>query len=517
MIYQFDHFEIDTENFELRHDGKTCHVEPLVFDLLCFFSENPGRVIEKDEIIQHVWKGRIVSDATVSSCIKASRKALGDSGEQQAYIKTVRGRGFQFTADVLPVVSEKLALNSENAIKLNNSNKTKPLPSLVILPFQVFGDEEELSPVADGLVENLTTILTRVPLLSVASRTSSFSLKGKEISPQTVREKFSATYMFEGSVQKMADSVRLNVQLIETHNGFHLWARQFDEPHSPDVMMNLLSSCLSHLETHLVKAIFNDLSNESGELSSRQLLAQACSLLSVKGWHRDSFKEAAVLLRRSIAMEPDIALSHAYLALILGLGQNLGLLEKTDKLVEEAIKEAEIALELDNMDSNVLGIASCALSDVGLTERAIPIFMKSTELNPNNAQAWAGLGVAEIMSGNVDRGIECLQHGISISPLDSRLSMWWSSLSLAYLFKKDLDKALEAARKGCQSDDKNYIPRVALTAVLIKSDKHERAMQALRECYRVKPDLSQNEIIFLVGRKLEAVFGEMKSSLCKIN
>src|ERR1700722_17417658 len=81
MRYRFDDFELDSERYELRQDGAVRHVEPLVFDLVLFFVRQSGRVVGRDEIIDQVWQGRAISDATISSCIKAARRALGDSGD----------------------------------------------------------------------------------------------------------------------------------------------------------------------------------------------------------------------------------------------------------------------------------------------------------------------------------------------------------------------------------------------------------------------------------------------------
>ena len=100
MILTFGEFELDIDRFELRRNGQPRKVEPKVFDLMAHFAKNPGQVFSRDELIAAVWHGRVVSDATVSTCIKSARKALGDSGDTQRYIKTVRGRGFRFAADV---------------------------------------------------------------------------------------------------------------------------------------------------------------------------------------------------------------------------------------------------------------------------------------------------------------------------------------------------------------------------------------------------------------------------------
>jgi len=99
---RFADCELDVAAFELRRNGEICPVEPQVFELLAFLLRNPGRLITKDELIAEVWGGRIVSDAALASRIKSARRAIGDDGERQRFIRTVHGRGFRFVSDAEP-------------------------------------------------------------------------------------------------------------------------------------------------------------------------------------------------------------------------------------------------------------------------------------------------------------------------------------------------------------------------------------------------------------------------------
>ena len=260
---------------------------------------------------------------------------------------------------------------------------------------------------------------------------------------------------------------------------------------------------LSRLETQLIRAILNDLQeDESGELNGRQLLVQAMSLLSLKGWHRDSFSEVASLLRQSLEMEPDLAITHAYLALIQGLGKRVGLVEDPGAAAREAQEHADAALELDDLDSNVLGLAGCALTDIGEMARGVDILKNAIDVNPNNAQAHAALGTAKLLDNDLPAAIEHLQRGIELSPMDGRLAVWYASLAMAHVQADKPDEALAAAQRGCQADRRSYLPRVALTAVHLIRGETAEAIQALTESLRVKPDLSHDEVNCLVGRKL---------------
>ena len=100
MSYRIGAYLIDPAAYEIRCDDRLVPVEPQVFELLVFLIESRHRAVTKDEIIERIWKGRIVSDATLSSRIKAARQALGDDGVAQKLIRTVHGRGFRFVAEV---------------------------------------------------------------------------------------------------------------------------------------------------------------------------------------------------------------------------------------------------------------------------------------------------------------------------------------------------------------------------------------------------------------------------------
>src|SRR4029077_13401197 len=100
MIYQFVPYELDMSTCELRADGNSCSLEPQVFKLLALLVENRDRLVSKDEIIDKVWDGRVVSDAALASRVKSARRALGDDGKSQRFIKTLHRRGFRFVAKV---------------------------------------------------------------------------------------------------------------------------------------------------------------------------------------------------------------------------------------------------------------------------------------------------------------------------------------------------------------------------------------------------------------------------------
>src|ERR1700750_1964010 len=108
MQYRFAEFEIDLSQQELRRSGEAVHIEPQVFDLIVHLVRNRDRIVSKDELIEKIWNGRVISEAALSSRIHRARRALGDNGNDQNFIKTLHKRGFRFVADV-----QEISVNSD--------------------------------------------------------------------------------------------------------------------------------------------------------------------------------------------------------------------------------------------------------------------------------------------------------------------------------------------------------------------------------------------------------------------
>jgi DNA-binding winged helix-turn-helix (wHTH) protein/tetratricopeptide (TPR) repeat protein len=501
LILTFGEFKLDIDRFELRRHGRLCKLEPRVFDLVAHFARNPGRVFSRDDLVASVWHARAVSDATVSTCIKNARKALGDSGVRQRYIETVRSRGFRFTADVqhhdAPADSDSKTRTASAARRGGCG------PSLLVLPFRTLSEGPEPARLADGVSSDLGTILTRIPLLRLSSQAARYRDEAVTPSARGIHEDVGVDYVLEGTLDERDGGYRVNVQLSDAKSGFRLWAEQFSLPGPAGAARDqTVSAIIAKLEPQLHRAIYNTVRATHGEPSAQELFLEASSVLALKGWHAASFSTAAGLLRQSRKLDPDFALAHAYLALVTGLGNRVGLAGDREQSRVETIEAAERALELDSMDSTVLGFVGCALADIGYADRALPILRNAVEINPANAQAWAALGSACLLTGRVAEAVQHLTHGIKISPLDSRLSLWGAMLALGLMQARDLEGALQQGELASQRDHRSYIPRVVVAGIHLLRDKPGLALQALKDAYRIKPDLEPAQVLPLLGPEL---------------
>jgi TolB-like protein len=222
MLYHFDRFSLDSDRRELRRDGTPISVEPKVFDLMVYLVDCRDRVVSKDDLINTVWHGRIVSESALATCINAARAAFGDSGEEQRLIKTFPRKGLRFVATVLqgPVDHPTPAL-------LPAYLALPDRPSTV-LPFQNMSSEPEQEYFADGIVTDIIMGLARIKWLFVISRNSSFVYKHRPTEVKQIGRELGVRYVLEGSIRKSGSRVRIAAQLIDAENGAHIWAERYD-------------------------------------------------------------------------------------------------------------------------------------------------------------------------------------------------------------------------------------------------------------------------------------------------
>ena len=189
-------------------------------------------------------------------------------------------------------------------------------PSLVVLPFQNMSGDPEQEYFADGMVEDITTGLSRIRSLFVIARNSAFTYKGRAVDVRQVGRELGVRYVLEGSVRKAGSRVRITGQLVDAATGAHLWADRFDGTLEDvfDLQDQVTASVVAAIEPNLLKAEIQRAQRKPTEnLQAYDLLLRALPHFSTGS--RDALAEAARLLRRAIEIDPAYAPGLAYLAL----------------------------------------------------------------------------------------------------------------------------------------------------------------------------------------------------------
>jgi len=231
-----DHL-LDIDRRELRRGAELIAIEPQVFDLLVYLVQNRHRVVSKDDLVEAVWGGRIVSESTLTSRINAVRRAIGDSGEAQRLIRTLPRKGIRFVGVVqeeqttaAPVDARPIAAADSQSLSAVPRTELKSLPrlSIVVLPFANLSKDPDQEYFADAITEDLTTDLSRIPGSFVIARSTAFTYKGAAVDVKQIGRELGVRYVLEGSVRSVGDQVRVNVQLIDAEGGAHVWADRFE-------------------------------------------------------------------------------------------------------------------------------------------------------------------------------------------------------------------------------------------------------------------------------------------------
>jgi adenylate cyclase len=217
VILRFGEFELGVSNAELRRDGRSVRLPPQPFAVLVLLASNPGQLLTRQEIREHLWgeKAFVDFELGINYCLNQIRKALGDNVRTPRYVETVPRRGYRFIA---PVEAERLLPGRTSA----------DTPSVAVLPFANLSAEEESGYFSDGLADEIITALTRVEGLRVVARTSSFAFRGARRDVREIGARLGVSTVLEGSVQRSVGRVRVSAQLVNSENGFHLWSEHYD-------------------------------------------------------------------------------------------------------------------------------------------------------------------------------------------------------------------------------------------------------------------------------------------------
>jgi adenylate cyclase len=303
---------------------------------------------------------------------------------------------------------------------------TLPLPdkpSLVVLPFQNMSGDPEQEYFGDGMVEEITTALSRIPSLFVIARNSAFTYKGRTVDVRQVGRELGVRYVLEGSVRKAGSRVRITGQLVEAATGSHVWADRFDGTLADvfDLQDQVAARVVAAIRPNLLKAEVERAQRKQPEnLQAYDCVLRAVPLLRRR--NREDLIEVESLLQRATEIDPDYALALVYQAFcqFIMVSQNW-----EDYSPREIASLAQAAMQLDGTDPEVLYRAGylIALSG-GDMAGGIAIVNRSIELNPNSAIALQTVGALYAYAGDKQTAIACFERSVRLSPLDRSLDFY---------------------------------------------------------------------------------------------
>jgi TolB-like protein/DNA-binding winged helix-turn-helix (wHTH) protein len=494
--YKFGDFELDSSRFELRRNGLLLKVERIPMELLILLLEKNGQVVSRQEIIERLWGKDVFHDTEhgINTAVRKIRKALREDVERPRFIQTVSGKGYRLVADegsasesgsaasakipgTHPVPSNEVLtpastegepirtsegpasrkgywavvafLMAAGATLVLNvaglrdrvfpKNRVGPIHSIAVLPLVNLSGDPSQDYYADGLTDEFITALARNRSLRVVSRTSAMQYKAASQPLTKIAYELGVDGILEGSVNRVAKQVHVNLQLIYAPTDTHVWAQSYDRD---------LNNTLS-LPEELSATIAREAKVSSAPAQPQRYVNPEAHDAYLRGrylWMGGNYDESQNYFEKAIQLQPDYAPGWSGLSRSI-LGRADSGSARARDVVDEAEATARKAVELD--DSFAEGhdaMAGVYLFGKWDWDRADVESRRSLELDPNFSGAHH---LRSYILLAMNRPEEALQEQKRATEIDPFERPW--ALGRAYYFVRQYDAAIEEFRMRAQT------------------------------------------------------------------
>jgi DNA-binding winged helix-turn-helix (wHTH) protein/TolB-like protein/Tfp pilus assembly protein PilF len=404
MKFQVAEFVVDTDRYRISAGDTAVPVEPKVFDLLIALIRHRDRVVSREELFQTVWEGREVSDATLGNHVMSARRILGDNGELQRTILTVRSRGYQFIAPVTEIPEDAQRPAPAAAPAAAEPPPTSParrswrlplllagvlllvglaviwrslappgaapgsdLPYVLVVPFDVSGPApERWAPFADQVTREVIGNLRKISGLRVVPTPSAFTFKANKTRERVRDQLPDVRYVLDGAVSISGDNqLRITAELEDLVKGRVIWSHAYEGRTDDTQLFAMQSQIAAAVSASLKVAILADERRALGELPTANLKAYE---LYVAGRHEldlvsgESLPRAIALFNQAIALDPHFF--DAYIARSDAYRQRFAYFEPP----------------------------------ISMLQAVVDSLAEAQQVRPDSAEAWSSLGLSYVMA-----------------------------------------------------------------------------------------------------------------------
>ena len=480
----FGPFVLDRGSKALLREGKPVVLGQRGYALLEAML-NATDMAKKDELMESAWPGTIVEESNLTVQIAALRKALGRRPDGQEWIVTVPRLGYRLIRSGGPLPAS-----------VADARGGGP-PSVAILPFTNIGGEASDEYFADGIVEDLTTALSRFGTFSVVSRSSAFVYKNRAVDIRQAAKELGVRYVLEGGVRRQDRRVRVTANLLDAESGAHLWADKFDgdledifdfQDRITETVVGLVEPKIRIAEIERVRR------RAPGSLDAYDLYLRA--LPHVYGMDFDSYEVGYELLKRAIKLDPDFSIAIAFAAWSLEKRITLSMPPLSEDDNAECVRLARAALVSDPDEPLVLAIAGfILLSIAGEFETGLAMVRRAVAANPNNLVVLNLCGTANLMSGDLEEASGCHLRAIKLSPNAPDAFWALSGKAAVELQRGNFEQAVDWALRSLQTSNDWPVTYWALVPAYAKLGKMNEARAALQRLLQLAPSMSAGTML----------------------
>jgi adenylate cyclase len=364
-------------------------------------------------------------------------------------------------------------------------------PSIVVLPFDNMSAEPGQEFLADGIVEAITSALSRIRSFFVIARTSAFTYKGRARDARDVGRELGVAYLLEGSVQKIGNRLRIIVQLIETEAGAHVWSSRFDGTMDEffDLEDRITEQVAGALQPSVrIAEIERSRRKRPQDLGSYDYTMRA--MPHVWALEKEESGKAIELLEAALAIDPNYPLA---LSLAGWCHAQRSVYNWADDITESQRKAqslAEQAAQMSGDDPIILAVLGAVHTFLRNHGTARILLERAVTLDPNAAWAWSRLGWVENYADQPKKAIEHFERALRLSPIDPINFNNYVGIGSAHEISQEYDEAAALYRRALQERPNAHWIYRNLAACLSGAGHMEEAQQTYADLMRSYPDMT---------------------------
>ena len=484
------------------------HLEPKVMEVLIYLAERQDQVVRRDDLINDVWHGTFVSDEVLSRAISVLRTSLGDDRMTPYYIQTLPKVGYRLLMEVTPLAVAEPEQESESRFALKDNPALKPVlaiaaaviiivsivfwstneivvdprspaafatiaewfdflaeekegaegvTSIAVLPFENLSENDNSTYFSEGLTDELTMSLSKVKGLKVVARRSSYSFKNRNDDVPTIGKLLHADAIFEGTIRRVGDQLRINAQLCAVSDGYLMWSGLFERNVSDvfDVQEEIATAVIEAMREHFEDgSLQTPLVNQAPpDIEAYQLYLMSGNFLwNLRG--NEPLRQSIELYRQALAIDPNFSRA------AIGLAKSLVVLpfystEPMEPMFQQALEALAGRTFTDRRDlGEVESIHGIIAFHRWQWIKSEEHFRKALEFTPDSPNIY--MWYSQLLSW-VGRNRDGLEAAIRARDLDEISPVVNNRLAIAYLWTNDNLRAAEQFAVAAQLGFRNAI------------------------------------------------------------
>jgi len=525
LIYKFGDFELDPSRFELRRNGRVQKLERIPMELLILLAEKEGKVATRQEIVERLWGKEVFVDTEhgINTAVRKIRQALRDDPDEPRFVQTVTGKGYRFVAEkngdsgampaavevapaqpaavaASPVVVSKPASKSRGMIwpaaavvvvvvagvvagfnvggvrdRLFPGSRARQIHSIAVLPLNNLSGDASQEYFADGMTDEVITMLAKNTSLRVVSRTSVMQYKGvKRPLPEIARE-LGVDGILEGSIERLPNSVHMTVQLIYAPTDTHVWAARYDRD------LNAAVSLPSELSETIAKEVKSATSTAPRQRAVNPE-AHDAYLHGRYFWFTFNVANTLPYFQKAIELQPDYAAAWSGLADTYAVDgmMNHPPREVTEKVHAAALKAIELDPSLAEAHNSLAAWYLFYAWDPG---RAEVESRRAVELNPNYAEGYHVLSYVLEVQNRYAEGEAAAKRSVELDPF---IHPW--ELGSYYTTERRFDDAIQELKMRIVAHPNDADIRAAISKTYWLRGMYQESQQEYEQSLELQHD-----------------------------